>query len=265
MSEEREVAKLAIAAAGAIGTGQNAQREWLLRVAEITPLIGAMLRPPGDDYRDLAKTPVVIARKVLEADIYRAEFVSFSDEEMEKSHRLLVRVKPEHGKPKYLDADGCEWLRTEPRWTEAGFVMQRLIRKLVPSTPILVYKYVEGFTSKGADEDEDKKSRVLVHFEVTGRPKNPPSGERPPSAPPGGGSVEAGSRNPSPAASQTPPEPSENPAIADRFKALKTAQQIAYMRACRGNDIAQPMDPGPDDIDRAIILLGKIERGEPVT
>lgn len=264
-SQDLEVVKLAIMAAGQVGSDE---RGWNLRVAQLAMQIGALLRPPAPEYENLATSPVVVARKVLDADVYRAEFVSFSEEEMERNHRLLVRIRPEHGKPKYLDAEGCEWIRTEPRWTSAGFVMQRLIRNLAPSTPVLIYKYVEGFTSKGQgdEDDEDKKSRVLAHIEVTGKPKNAPHGEAGGSAPARSapGAHGGAGRNPSPAGT-TNSQPEENPAIAERFAKLSTTQQIAYMRSCRGREIAEPMNPGPEDIDAALIFLTKIERGEPVT
>lgn len=256
MSEDREVAKLAIMAAGQVG---NDERAWQLRVAQLAMQIGSMLREPSPDHRHLATTPVVVARKVLDADVYRAEFVSISDEEMERTHRLLVRVRPEHGKPKYLDADGCEWLRTEPRWTNAGFVMQRMLRNLAPTTPILVFKYVEDFTSKGADEDEDKKSRVLAHLEVTGRPKSRQTEPRPvpqqaERAPVGG---EAGGAVP-----PTAPPAESNPAITERLNKLKPAQMIALKNYCVGRDWSDWLNPGPDHIDGVLLALTKIENGE---
>lgn len=264
MSEAREVAKLAIMAAGPVG---NDERGWNLRVAQFAMQIGALLREPGEDYQDLATTPTVVARKVLDADVYRGEFVSFSDEEMNKSHRLLVRIKPEHGKQKYLDADGCEWLRTEPRWTPAGFVMQRLIRTLVPTTPVLIYKYVESFTSRGED-DEDKKSRVLAHIEVTGRPRDPRQSEPRQSAPPAeraptGGDA-GGAQQPS-AAAAPPATSNGNPAVTERFNALKPAQQVALARVCRSNGIDDFIAPEPDNLDKVLVWIGKLEKGEALT
>lgn len=266
MSNDLEVAKLAIMAAGQVGSDE---RGWQLRVAQLTMQIGGMLRSQSEDYRELATSPVVVARKVLEADVYRAEFVSFSDEEMERTHRLLVRVKPEYGKPKYLDADGCEWLRTEPRWTSAGFVMQRFIKNLAPTTPILVYKYVEGFTSKGADDDEDKKSRVLCHIEITGKPRvSSADGPRqatpsPPRAPAGG---EAGGQHRVPPPDvDRPADHEHNDAIASRFARLNARQQVAFGRACRGRDINDFMNPSPENIDVVLVLLGQIEKGQEAT
>lgn len=260
VSNDLEVAKLAIMAAGPVGEDE---RRWQLRVAQLTMQIGSMLRPPSADYENLASTPVVVARKVLDADVYRGEFMGVSDEEMAKTHRLLVKVKPEHGKPKYLDKDGCEWLRTEPRWTNAGLVMQNLLKRLQPTTPVLIYKYVEGFTSKGqgADDDEDKKSRVLVHIEVVGRPRSPQAETRQqtvhPTAAGASGSGEAGGGGPPPPS----PAPS-NSAIAERLNALKPQQLIALKNYCVGRGWADWTDPGPDSIDGVLVALGKIENGE---
>lgn len=259
-----EVARLAILAAGPIGSDERA---WNLKVAQFTMQIAAMLREPGADHADLATTPIVVARKVLDADVYRAEFVGFSDEEMAKTHRLLVRLRPEHGKPKYLDNEGCEWIRTEPRWTNAGFVMQRQIRNLVPSTPVLVYKCVEGFSKQTEDGSEDLKSRVLVHFEVTGRPKNPPAESRSGPAPAETARGKSGGAGSVTAPPATSPEldgaaPDPDGAVAQRFDKLNAKQRIAFGRYCSGKGWSDFMAPGPENIDAVLLTLGKIEKGE---
>lgn len=256
----REVAALAIGAAGPVGSDELG---WTRRVSQLSMLIGSMLRDPGPDHQNLATSPVVVARKVLDADVYRGEFVAVSDEEMAKTHRLMVKIRPEHGKPKYLDADGCEWLRTEPRWTPAGFVMQRFLSKLTPSTPVLIYKYVESFTGKDHDtgDDEDKKSRVLAHLEVIGRPKSPQAETRQqvahPAAAGTSGTGEAGGGSP-----PAPPPAPSNSAIAARLAALKPAQLIALKNFCVGHGWADWTDPGANTIDGVLVALGKIERGE---
>lgn len=254
MSDDLEVVKLAIAAAGP-ATNQQA---WNLKVAELVPQIAMMLRPPAPGKEDDATTPLVTARKLREASVFAAEYVKCSEEEMGNTHRLLVAFRSKTTDDKELDGDGLEWLRTEPSWTNAGYIMQRKIKGLEPGTPVAAFKSVESIPG-------NKKVRVLVHIEVTGRPKNAPQGDvagsataRPSSAASGAG------RNPSPAGT-TPTEAHENPAIVEPFKKLTTAQQIAYMRSCRGRQIAEPMNPGPEDIDAALVLLGKIERHEAVT
>lgn len=258
--EDRRVAELAIQAAGPVGSDE---RGWQLRVAQLSMQIGSMLRPPSPGYEDLATSPVVVARKVLNADVYRAEFVSFSEEEMERNHRLLVRVKPEFGKPKYLDADGCEWIRTEPRWTPAGFVMQKLVKSLAPTTPILVFKYVDSFTGKDHDtgDEEDKKGRVLAHLEVTGRPRtsSPPDARPAPTAErsQSGGGGTGGARQPTPTGAAPPPSP-----IDERLKALVPRQLIALKNYCVAQGWLDWQDPGADTIDGVLLALGKIEQGE---
>ena len=248
---EIEAARLAVLAAGAVN---GDLRAWETRVAEMAPVIAAMLRVPSGDNINLATTPVVTARKVLDADAYRATFVSSSPEE--KTHRLLVKVKPDHGKPKWLDADGCEEIRTEPGWTRAGFVMQRRIAKLEPGTPILVYKYVESI------EGGEKQARCLVHFDILGRPRSgdQQAAPRQPASPP---AEPAPQQDPAPAAA--PPEHVSGGRaglIAERREVLTPSQRVAWGRLCAQKyGVANFMDPSDEDLDKVLTAFGEIEKG----
>ena len=250
---ERRAVELAIAAAGAVGSDE---RGWQLRVARIVPAIATMMRPPQPGHENDATTPFVTARKVMDSTVFRAEFVSFTVED--KTKRLIVSIRSDTTDAKEAEADGTEQLRTEPWWTNAGFVMRKLIESLEPGTPINVFKHMESFEGTNDRGGKmTKNSRVLVHLEVAGKPRpdsqtatTPPrQSERPPQQ-----------QAPAPAAGVPPSDHVD--VIADRFEALTARQRVAFGHLCRGQGLTDFMNPGDDELDRVLLYLSKIERGE---
>ena len=59
-----------------------------------------------------------------------------------------------------------------------------------------------------------------------------------------------------------PADPSANETIKHRVDALTPSQKIAYRRLCQGSGITEFMDPPTEQLDHALVLLGRIEKGE---
>jgi hypothetical protein len=239
----RNVVAMAIGASGQVGSNE---REWHMKVARNAAAIAAMMREPHDP--ELASTPLVTVRKVLEASVFKGEFVGYREDENMK--RLFVQIRSESGDAKEQDADGVEELRTEPWWTEAGFVMRRAIENLAPGTPINVYKYNEPI------EGGRKNTRVLVHFQVVGKPR-----------------TQAGAPQPAPASVRAPQQDSPTPAaapphapgghadlVATRFEALSSRQRVAFGRLCASQGLTDFMDPSDEHLDAVLVNMAKIEQ-----
>ena len=258
---DREVVRLAVGAAGAIG---NDRRAWLRRIAELTTEIGAMFRPVPESHRDTASTPLVTARKMRESASFLRTFVRYEEEA--NTHRMVVFFEADNQtNADEKEGDGTESMRTEPAWTRAGTVTQAMVKELVPGQECMVYKYVEPI------DGGRKKVRVLVHLEPRRKPKNAGQQQAAPprqaaasqSAPADGGTASS-----PPAPSQPDPRgevAGENEAITTRFNALTPQQRVAFGRACSGYQIANFMDPAVEDVDKVLVIIGKIERSEPPT
>lgn len=242
MTDPQRVAELAIMSAGVV----NDERRWNLAVAKNTAMIAAMLREPHDP--ELATTPLVTARKIAESSVFKAEYVGFDVEENTK--RLIVKVRSETGDDKERDADGVEEMRTEPWWTDAGFMMKRAIEHLEVGTPINVYKYIEPI------DNGRKKVRVLVHFEVIGKPRPAEGSSRP--APSAGRAQRA--EPPTPPAAPPPAPGGHADLIATRFEALSPRQRVAFGRLCGGQGLTDFMDPPDEHLDAVLLALSTIEK-----
>src|SRR5690606_7489568 len=111
----------------------------------------------------------------------------------------------------------------------------------------------------------DKKSRVLAHIEQIGRPTRPPTSgahDAPPTSSQRPGGDAGGGGRP---ATAPPPAQDVNAAIAERVDKLAAPQKVAYRRACQANGIEAFLNPPEELLDRALVLLGKIEKGEAPT
>lgn len=260
---ERRAVELAIAAAGQVGSNE---RDWQLRVAKIAPLIATMMRPPQPGHENDATTPYVTARKVLDATVFRAEYIGFDVED--KTKRLIVKFRSDTSDAKDTESDGTEHMRTEPWWTNAGFVMKRIIENLEPGTPVNVFKHMESFA--GTDDRGkamQKNSRVLVHLEITGKPRSDHQSTAPaqsprPSERPAPQRDAAPTAAPPPAHHEDPSHSDHHSVVADRFEALTSRQRVAFGRLCSGMGLTDFMNPSDEHLDQVLVNMSKIERGE---
>lgn len=155
-----DIVRLAVMAAGPV---DGNERAWMGRVYELAPKIAAMFRPPMSGHENDATTPGVVARKVLDSSVFRAEFVACEMEESSK--RLIVSFRSETTNKKDADADGTESLRTEPMWTVSGRHMRKIVEAMVPGQKANVFKHIDTI-------DGSRKSRVLAHIEPLGKPNS---------------------------------------------------------------------------------------------
>ena len=250
MSDQTKIVELAIAAAGQVGSNERA---WHHRVMRNTALVAAMFRPPAPGHEEDATSPLVTARKMAEASVFAADFVGFRLDENMK--RVFVSVRSKTGSDSELEADGTEELRTEPWWTDAGYLMRKAIEALEPGTPLHIYKYNEPI------EGGRKNTRVLVHFQVVGKPR--PADD---AAPPQRASQAERPAGQAPPATPAPPPPApsgdefENSDYLDRVNALSTPQKVAFRRMCQTNGVANFAAPGIDELDKALVFLAQIEQ-----
>lgn len=287
MNDDDLQRQIVLAAIGAAGEARGDVRGWQTRVAEYTGHVAAMLRPPAPGREDDAVTPLVQARKVLDSAVFRAEFVDYEDDVNHKTgvktHRLLVRFKSDTMNADETEGDGTEHLRTEPSWTRAGWVMQRLVKSLSPGQPCNVFKHKEGFD--GTDEKGramKKNVRILAHLEVVGRPpesRSPGEGENerpatassvagqnrqaPQTSAPAGAQRGAGESQPQ----QAPPAPeSHGPnytLVQERLEELNARQRVAWAAVCRGKGVSNFMDPQTtEDLDKVLVAFGELAKEE---
>lgn len=279
---EHEIVLRAIGAAGPIN---GDVRGWQTRVAEYTGLVASMLRPPLQGKEDEATTPLVTARKVINSAVFKAEFVGWEDDINRrtgvKTHRLVVKFKSDTQNDNETEDDGTEHLRTEPNWTRAGWVMQKLVKSLTPGQQCSVFKHMEGFDGHDERGKPMKKNvRVLAHLELLGRPPQSrsdsgeqgerPATERPPSSPdtdrqaqppltPAAATRGAGSSPPS-----DPAPDSHGPhyeAVQARLESLTARQRVAWAALCRGKGVNEFMDPSTDDVDKVMLAFSELEKG----
>jgi len=242
-----EAVRLAVTAAGPISDND---RNWTMKVHEAIPACAALL----------AGNAAMVADRVINASVFKAEFVRWELEESTK--RLLVFFKSETTDRKDAESDGTESIRTEPSYTPDGAVMQRKVKALTPGDYVVVYKHVEPI------DGGRKKVRVLVHLDtirstqsqrqnsnVVRRPgrddvlSSPSSqsaggGDSPPASPP----ADVSSLN-------------DNQALAEierLFNGLKAPERVAYGRLCRSNGIQDPMCPPEDRIEDAFNYLKEV-------
>lgn len=257
--DNTEVVRLAALAAGQI------DNQWQNRVVAAVPRIAALFAEPRDEHDP--NSLLNIATKVMDANVFTAEY---RDHELDDKGRdgnqptlrVFVRLYDEHNQGSdYLDADGCQTVRTEPVWSASGRYMRRLLDSLEPGQKVVCWRYSEQI-------GKTKKVGLLVHLEPQGRRRDPqasrpPAEERRPAGrqepPPddrhaGGGEPQA----PPPARSTR----DDNAALVElerRFDALTPRQRVAYGRGCQGFGIADPMCPEPDKMAKAFELLDQIE------
>ena len=227
----------AIAAAGPKGTNEAA---WRATVNDAIPHVVSMM---GDGSRQWK-----IAEEVMGAAVFVATYVDHKVEE--SSTRVVVHI--DTGKATKNYPDGIEPIRTHRTDNAQGRSMKERLDKLTKGDEIVVWKAMESM-GDGADAN---KVRVLVHFET--RPKrnsSPGRGEAAGTAVPAGGgrSVESSSI---PAAADS--GPSSSP-LAERFNELGGKVKVEVVKRLRAEGITFP-EPGIDDADRFIILIGEVEK-----
>lgn len=240
--------ELAIAAAG------NRDNQWLKRVYDNVAEIAVMLQ----DESEIKEW----ARRIDEAARYRTIFHGWEDEIPQgwtRPSRLLINcqsdsaIKNAPGKPGH-NPEGLEHFRTDPLWTRPGKLMAARIKDVRPGSELLVYKFTE-------DVDGERKSRVLVHFEVL---KSPRADVRPPAQ-------AQTSEQPTQAAPSAEPPVAVPPEahshddnrqlteIERRFMALSGPNKVAYGRACKEVGITNPIVPDPEQMQVALDMLAGLE------
>jgi hypothetical protein len=257
-----DVVRLAIAAAGPVGNNEAA---WRHRVDELTPQIAAMFRPPLQGRENDAMTPAVTARKVLDASVFTGEYVDHALEDSSK--RLVVRIKSETTDTKEKESDGTEHIRSEPLWTPYGRLMKSKLDQLVTGQKVTCFKHLEQI-------DASRKVRVLVHLVPGKRPEGDqerPTVEAPPSSAPPAGRAEVGS-NRRPPTSAPPPQPVGSGdaeadmrnahAVEEAMKDLPNMQKVAVRAMCQGQKIKNWAMPSDEDLDRVLLIISNIKKGE---
>jgi hypothetical protein len=273
-----DVVRLAIAAAGPVGNNEAA---WRHRVDELTPQIAAMFRPPLQGRENDAMTPAVTARKVLDASVFTGEYVDHALEDSSK--RLVVRIKSETTDTKEKESDGTEHIRTEPMWTPYGRLMKSKLDQLVTGQKVTCFKHLEQI-------DASRKVRVLVHLVPGKRPEGDqerPTVEAPPSSAPPAGRAEVGSNRRPPTSappsqsgitqqrSDTTTSPSQPVgsgdaeadmrnahAVEEAMKDLPNMQKVAVRAMCQGQKIKNWAMPSDEDLDRVLLIISNIKKGE---
>lgn len=208
------------------------------------------------------------ARRVSEAARYRVNFVRWEDEIPQgwtRPSRLLVHtqsdsaIKNAPGKPGH-NPTGEEHFRTDPLWTRPGKLMAAKIKQLQPGSELLVYKYTE-------DVDGERKSRVLVHFEVLRTPRAGTAAQQPAQEPRTSEPVTVADAPSGEPPVETPNAPPEAHSTADNaalsaletaFEALTSRKRVAYANWARGSGISNPMLPDPDRLDEALTMIAQL-------
>jgi hypothetical protein len=230
MTEEARIVELAVQAAGA------ADAKWADRVVSLVPRVAAMFREPRDesDPNSLLNT----ARKVAEANVFTAEFRDYEYDDKgrdgnQPTHRLFVRLYDEKSQDgDYLDADGCQTVRTEPMWSATGRATRKILESMQSGQRGVFYRYTEQI-------DRKRKMGLLVHIEPLGHQTRPPASESgPPPARRDEGREAGEEPRPSPAV-----EPSDAQAqLAHDIENLTNKQKVSFVRACRADDITNPWE-----------------------
>lgn len=275
-----EVVRLAIMAAGEL------DENWDRRVRDFAPRIAALLRPSGT-------TPGVLesAIWVLDAAVFKATFDHYEIED--KSQRVMVYVKSEN-------SDDAEPLRTEPLWSQIGKAMAgRVKRELMKGDEILVYKHMDQFGEGKAAKNvrmlanfeilrrvrrpDDTVEQTPNSAPVQGTGGEPPTPPVPPSA--ADTAIDDAEAVHSAAASASPiddtlgPDPgkgagrpagsTEEEALARRMTAVDEAlrglsnrQKIAVNALCRGEGIPNWASPDEDQLDKVLVIINRVARGE---
>lgn len=262
MIEPAEVLRLATGAAGQL------DQHWQNRVVAAVPRIAALFVEPRDEHDP--NSLLNVAAKVMAANVFTAEYRGHELDDKgrdgnQPTLRVFVRLFDEHNQGSdYLDADGCQTVRTEPIWSATGRAMRRTLDSLEPGQRIVCWRYSEQI-------GKTKKVGLLVHVEPLpvrrrdsqGASARPPAGERrpagdvPQASPAAGGGEPA---SPPPARSSTPPS-GDDAALVElglRFEALTAPQRVAYGRLCRGHGIADPMVPEPGQMAEAFKYLDQV-------
>jgi len=165
MAEERHlddsVAQMAVAAAiASAGAAGSDVRGWENRVKAMIPRITAMLTDEGQ-YGARA-----LAKQVGEAQVFRVVFDGYEMEESSK--RAVVQLINSKGE--------VEPIRTNPNYPPHGLAIIDQLSRLQKGTEILVWKAIETMQDR-----QDRKVRVLVHFQVL---KGPVKADAATAAPP---------------------------------------------------------------------------------
>lgn len=254
-----EVVRLAIAAAGPIAGNEGA---WLQRIREATPQIASLLRPPLQGQENDPMLLPVVARKVLESAVFKAEYLSHSLEE--SSQRIIVTVRSETTTKSDQNPDGTEDIRTEPMWSPVGRIMRTKLDALVPGQSVMIYKHMEKGTGKSY--------RVLAHL-VAGRApeqqRQQPLQDRRASEPITASAPQAESAPPDeragsvPSTDPAPPSTDEHGPhwgyVQERLDKLTTFQKVAWKALAQGRGVKNFMDPTEDEIDRVIKAFDEVE------
>ena len=248
----REAAMLAVMSAGDSGA-----RDWKRKVQEALPKMSALVR---DDYGFWGKE----AQGIIDAAVFVGTYRGHELEE--SSQRLIVKIESAHDKG---DGPEIEQIRTERTDTPPGAVMAARLKALEPGTEIAAFKKIEAMRGS-----KDRKVRVLVHFEPIrskssagndAASRNRPSEEttrrssegREAASPPAGES-DGGVPYPPPSDSQLS---SEATAVQLGLDPLNARQRLAVKNRCVGENITNWTDPGPEDIDRVLVIISEVNRG----
>lgn len=229
-------ARMAVAAAFSFaGQPGNSEAAWRVRFNE------GVLRAAAQMNGRAAK----MAQEVLDADVFRAEYLGHELEE--SSTRLLVHVRSDTTAKSDANDDGTETLRTERTDNALGRAMQKRLEAIQPGTTILVFKYIEHMEGRGSKN----KVRIMKHFEFLAPPSGDatpsPSSQRTPSQPPTP-APPPGDDRPSPGGTDLPP-------IAEAMNRMSNAQRVQVARRARQAGIENFIQPG----DREAEVLHIIE------
>jgi hypothetical protein len=244
--------ELAIAAAGTM------DNTWRKRVYDNLAEVSVMLRE-GSEALDWSE-------RLLQATTFKATYTGYEEEKPEsmggRVSRLIVNTQSDQAineKPgPRQNLTGEEHVRTDPLWTRPGRLVADRIRALPVGSLILVYKLTE-------DVDGDRKSRVLLHFEVlktpaAGSTAAPAAGSERPVEEPPSLQDEAPEQSP-PAAAPEPHSHDDNAALTQiekLFDQLNGSKRVAYSHWCRNSGIQNPMVPEPDETPQAIAMLERL-------
>lgn len=218
---EPNIPNIIAAAIAAAGPKTGSEAAWKAKINELIPSIVSMM---GDGSRQTR-----IAREVLEASVFVAEFVRYEVEE--SSTRCVVWLNS--GRPSRNYPDGIEPIRSHRTDNAQGRAMQAKLDELQPGDEIVVWKALE--------EAGDNKVRVLVHLE-----KRPGRTDKPAPRPDTPQPTHALAREPK-------PQPSESP-VAKRFEELpsRVKARVAQRARAEGIDV---VNTHADHVDKFIKII----------
>lgn len=224
----RMVVAAAISAAGPMGSNPVA---WQAKISALIPQCAAML--------EMQSRQAHQAKQVLEAAVFTAVYLSHEREE--SSTRAIVTLAK--------NAEGeTETIRTNRTDRADGRALVEQLNRLTSGQEIRVWKAIEEMSGR-----QDRKVRVLVHFQpLTRNAAQASDTPSPPVREGAGDAPEEGASTPPPPAA---PAPNIDPRVATIRANIKAAKDVPRTVACfKAKGWAKAEDIPEASLERALYM-----------